>query len=57
MLNKNEPPHNKTNKMTVHPAKAQIKVGICTAWSESLLSAGRKLGSSVTYWAHSEDSD
>ena len=31
-----EPPHDKTNKMTVHPAKTQISLGI---WSESMLCA------------------
>ena len=39
-----EPPHDNTNK-------------ICPVWSESLLSAWRKLGSLATHWAHSEDSD
>ena len=29
----------------------------CPVWSESLLSAWRKLGSIATYWVHSEDSD
>ena len=42
-----EPPNDKTNKMTVRPAKTQI----------SLESAWRKLGSWATHWAHSEDSD
>ena len=36
-----EPPHDKTNKMTV------------CLWSESSLSARRKLGSLTTHWAHS----
>ena len=48
-----EPPHDKTNKMSVHPAKTQIRLGR----SESLLSAWRKLGSLATHWAHSKDSD
>ena len=30
---------------------------ICPVWSESLLSAWRKLVSLATHWAHSEDSD
>ena len=34
-----EPPHDKTNKMTVHPAKTQISLDIHPAWSESLLCA------------------
>ena len=34
-----EPPHDKTNKMTVHPAKTQISLGIHPVWSESLLCA------------------
>ena len=53
----NEPPHDKTNKMTVRPAKTQISLGIRPVRSESLLSAWRKLGSLATHWAHSEDSD
>ena len=47
--------HDMTN--TVRPAKTQITLGICPVWSESLLSAWRKLGSLATHWAHSEDSD
>ena len=31
---KNEPPRDKTNKMTVRPAKTQISLGICPVWSE-----------------------
>ena len=53
----NEPSHDKTNKMSVRPAKTQISLVICPVWSESLLSAWRKLGSLATHWAHSEDSD
>ena len=30
-----EPPHDKTNKMTVRPAKTQISLGIRPVWSES----------------------
>ena len=33
-----EPPHDKTNKMTVHPAKTQISLDMGPVWSESLLS-------------------
>ena len=49
--------HDKTNKLTVRPAKTQISLSIRPVWSESSLSASRKLGSVATYWAHSEDSD
>ena len=52
-----EPRHDKTNKVTVCPAKTQIILGIRPVWSESLLSAWRKLGSLATHWAHSKDSD
>ena len=52
-----KPPHEKTNKMTVRPAKSQISLGIRPVWSESSLSAWRKLGSLATHWVHSEDSD
>ena len=61
-----EPPHVKTSKMTMRPARTQINLpslnrvtqislGIFPVWSESSLSAWRKLGSSATHWAHSED--
>ena len=43
--------------MAVRPAKTQISLGIRPVWSESSLSAWRKLGSLATHWAHSEDSD
>ena len=52
-----ELPHDKTNKMTVRPAKTQISLGIRPVWSESSLSVWRKLESLATHWAHSEDSD
>ena len=52
-----KPPYDKTNKMAIHPAKTQISLGICLVWSESSLSGWRKLGSLVTHWVHSEDSD
>ena len=44
-------------KWHVRPAKTQISLGIRPVWSESSLSAWRKLGSWATDWAHSEDSD
>ena len=44
-----EPPHDKTNKVSVHTVKTQISLGIrpvwCPGWPESLLSAWRKPGS------------
>ena len=43
--------------MSVCPAKTQISLGICPVWSESFLSAWRKLGSLAIHRAHSEDSD
>ena len=53
--NMTEPWHDKTNKVNVRPAKTQISLGIRPVWSESSLSAWRKLGSLATHWAHSED--
>ena len=50
-----EPRHNKTNEMAVRQAKTQISLGIRPVWSESSLSAWRKLGSLATHWAHSEN--
>ena len=47
----------KPTKWHVRPAKTQISLGIHPVWSESSLSAWRKLGSLATHWAHSEDSD
>ena len=41
--------------MTVRPAKTQISLGIRPVWSESSLSAWRKLGSIATHWAHGKD--
>ena len=34
-----EPPHDKTNKTSVRPAKTKISLGICRVWSESSLCA------------------
>ena len=34
---RSEPRHDKTNKMSVCPAKTQISLGICPVWSGSLL--------------------
>ena len=47
----------KPTKWHVCPAKTQISLGIRPVWSESSLSAWRKLESLATHWAHSEDSD
>ena len=45
----------KPTQWHLHPVKTQISLGIRPVWSESLLSAWRKLGSLATHWAHSED--
>ena len=47
----------KPTKWHMRPAMTQISLGIRPVWSESSLSAWRKLGSLATHWAHSEDSD
>ena len=52
-----EPRHDKTNKVSMHPATTQISLGICPVWSESSFSTWRRLGSLATHWVHSEDSD
>ena len=36
-----EPPHDKTNKMTVRPAQTQISLGISPAYSEDSDQTGR----------------
>ena len=41
----------------MRPAKTQISQGVRPVWSESSLSAWRKLWSLATHWAHSKDSD
>ena len=52
----NEPSRVKTNKVSVCPAKTQISLCFRPVWSESSLSAWRKLEPLATQWAHSEDS-
>ena len=52
--NINEPPHDKTNNVAVRPAKTQISLDIRPVWSESSLSAWRKLVSLATHWAQSK---
>ena len=47
----------KPTKWHVRSAKTQFSLGIRPVWSESSLSAWRKLGSLATHWADSEDSD
>ena len=52
-----EPPHDKTNKMTVHPAKTQISLGICPVWLESSLGAQWVAKDPRFLHEDSEDSD
>ena len=47
----------KPTKWHICQAKTLISLGICPVWSESSLSAWRKLGSLATHWAQSKDSD
>ena len=47
----------KPTKWHVCPAKIQISLGIRPVWSESLLSAWRKLGSLATHCVPNEGSD
>ena len=49
--------HDKTNKMSVHPAKTQINLGIRPVWSESLLCAQRVAKYPSFLHADSENSD
>ena len=44
-------------KWPMHPGKTQISLGICPVWSQSSLSAWRKLGSLATHRAYNKDSD
>ena len=52
-----ESPHDKTNKVTVRPAKTQISLGICPDWSESLLCTQRVAKDPSFVRVDSEDSD
>ena len=54
---KNEPPRNKTNKMTLRPAKTQISLGIRPVWSESSLCTQWEAKDPSFLHADSEDSD
>ena len=54
-FNWNEPPRDKTNKVTVHPAKIQISLGIRPVWSESSLCAQWVAKGSSFLHAYSED--
>ena len=47
----------KPTKWHMGTSKTQISLGIRPDWSESSLSARRKLGSLATHWAQSEDTD
>ena len=52
-----EPRHDKTNKMSVHPAKTQISLGIRPVWSESSLCTQWVAEDPMFLHAASEDSD
>ena len=56
-LRRNEPRHDKTNKMTVRPAKTRISLGIRQDWSVSLLCAQWVTKDPRFLHADSEDSD
>ena len=45
----------KPTKWYMRPAKTQISMCICPVWSESSLSAWRKIVSLATHWIHSKD--
>ena len=49
--------YHKTNKMTVHPAKSQISLGIRPVWSESSLCTQWVAKDPSFLHADSEDSD
>ena len=52
-----EPPHDKTNKMAVRPAKTQMSLGSRPVWSESSQCAQWVVEDPVFLHADSEDSD
>ena len=53
----NEPRYDKTNKMSVRPAKTKISLGGCPGWSESSLCAQWVAKDPMFFHADSEDSD
>ena len=57
VLNKIEPPRDKINEMSVHPAKTQISLGIRPVWSESSLCAQWVAKDPSFLRADSEDTD
>ena len=57
LLDKIEPRHDKTNKVTVCPAKTQISLGIRPVWSESSLCALGVAKDPSFLHTDSEDSD
>ena len=52
-----EPRHDKTNKVTVRPAKTQISLGIRSVWSESSLCAWWVAKGPSSLHADSEEAD
>ena len=56
-MNKHDPPHDKTNKITVRPAKTQTSLGILPVWSESSQCAQWVAKDPGFLHANSEDSD
>ena len=56
-LKRYEPPHDKTNKMTVCPGKTQISLGMRPVWSESSLCAHWVAKDPSFLYADSKDSD
>ena len=52
-----EPPHDKTNIMTVRPAKTQINLGVRPVWAASSLCAQWVVKDPSFLHADSEDSD
>ena len=52
-----EPRHDKTNKVSVRPAKTQISLGIRPVWSEFFAVRKKAWVLRYTHWVHSEDSD
>ena len=57
ICNLTEPQRDKTNKMSVHPAKTQISLDICPVWSESSLCTYSVAKDPSFLHACSEDSD
>ena len=56
-MNTSEPQYDETNNMAGASSEDSDQPGLPSVWSESSLSAWRKIGYLATHWVHSKDTD